>query len=134
MSLHLGQQHKHTVYISMSIVVCLSFDMSQTTMRPTMRLAPLETPQWIGVHLGSFVMFKPTLWELLNIELFFHKISIKSFLLLKKRGTGLFFWYCWKMFNQKGPISWWSKWPHFKRASWTFLSNLHVPTFYIHVN
>jgi hypothetical protein len=34
----------HCLYIYV-YVVCLSFEMSQTTMRPTMHLAPLETPQ-----------------------------------------------------------------------------------------
>jgi hypothetical protein len=75
----------HCLYIY-AYVVCFPFEMSQTTMRATMHLAPLETPQWIGVHLCSFVLFKPTLWELLNIELFFHWKLNKIFLLKKKGG------------------------------------------------
>jgi hypothetical protein len=49
---------------------------SQITMLLAMILVPLEiSPQWVGVHWYDFIMYKPMVQELLNIEQIFVKIQ-----------------------------------------------------------
>jgi hypothetical protein len=49
----------------------------QTMVHPVTLLVLLENPWWIVLHYGGFVMFKPVLFKLLNIEYFVKKYWIK---------------------------------------------------------
>jgi hypothetical protein len=54
------------------LFVC-HIEISKTTTPLVTLLMPLESLQWIGVHQGGCVMFRPTMQKLLNIEQNFQK-------------------------------------------------------------
>jgi hypothetical protein len=65
---------------------------------------PLESPQQVQVHQGGFVMFRPTVPQLLSIEHICQKkkLKTKSKLKLLRKLDQAFKWFCRKAIDEMG--------------------------------
>jgi hypothetical protein len=66
-------------------------------MPPTTFLVLVGTFDIYGFHQGGFIMFRPIVQELLNIEQFIQRKFNKT---KKSMEIGAHFWCCWKVDNE----------------------------------